>query len=296
MSTLNDWNTTDANNNATPPDGWPENMDYNQVNDTGRAVQGTLARFFNDINGSLAAAGLVNAYTLTLNESGYTAYFDGMYFTCSIPITNTSTTVTMNVNGIGARNVVNAEGSALAVGDLVAGGMYSFYDDGTNLRVVSNPFTAAEKTKLAGLSAGGRNGCSVYGSGNQTINTASTEMLWDSERYDDDSFHDTVSNTGRLTVPSGVTRVRLSYHLRATVGNGNVFRTFLRKNGSDGNLSGDQRCDISTTGSGGTESNTIVSHVLDVTAGDYFVLMASHSSVSTNGFLPSSFFAMDVVE
>ena len=136
MAALNDWNITDANNNAAPPDGWPENtMQYSEVNNTGRAVQGTMRRFWGDVNGSLQAAGAVNAYTVSLNESGYTSYFAGMYFACEIPITNTGA-VTIDVNGIGAQNVVARDGSALPAGILDAGGIYEFRYDGTNFQLM----------------------------------------------------------------------------------------------------------------------------------------------------------------
>ena len=125
MTTLDNWSVTDANNNLPPPDGWPENtMQYSDVNDTGRSVQGTLRRFWGDVNGSLNAAGVVNAYTLSLNESGYTAYFDGMYFACEIPITNTGA-VTIDVNGIGAAAVF-VNGGPLAGGELGAGCIHTF--------------------------------------------------------------------------------------------------------------------------------------------------------------------------
>lgn len=137
MSDINEWDVTDANNNSAPPDGWPENtMNYSEVNDAGRAVQGSLKRFFTDINGSLAAAGAANAYTLTLN-AGYSAYFDGMLFACSIPAANTTTSPTINVNAIGARTIVDADGNALTAGALSTGGVYLFHYDGTNVRVLT---------------------------------------------------------------------------------------------------------------------------------------------------------------
>lgn len=136
MGTLNSWTVIDANNNAVPPDGWPENtMNYSDVNDTGRAVQGTVKRFFADINGSLDAAGIADAYTLTLNETGYAAYFDGLMFACTIPVDNATATPTIDVNGIGAATIVNNEGNPLGVGALIGGGVYNFQHDGTNLRL-----------------------------------------------------------------------------------------------------------------------------------------------------------------
>lgn len=136
MGTLNSWETVDANNNATPPDGWPENtMQYSEVNNTGRAVQGTMKRFFADVNGSLAAAGAADAYTLTLNETGYTSYFEGMWFACSIPADNTGAS-TINVNGIGVQSITDRAGNALAAGELQSGGVYEFRYDGTNFQLM----------------------------------------------------------------------------------------------------------------------------------------------------------------
>ena len=62
-------------------------------------------------------------------------------------------------------------------------------------------------TGLKWAAAGGTSsfvGCSLYKSGNQSINNAtSTVITWDSEDFDTDSFHSTVTNTDRITIPSG---------------------------------------------------------------------------------------------
>lgn len=136
MSELNAWDIVDANNNAAPPDGWPENtMQYSEVNNTGRAVQGTLKRYFADVNGSLQAAGVADAYTLTLNETGYSSYFQGMYFACEINATNTGAS-TIDVNGIGVQVIQDRAGNPLSPGELLAGGIYEFRYDGTQFQVM----------------------------------------------------------------------------------------------------------------------------------------------------------------
>ena len=46
-------------------------------------------------------------------------------------------------------------------------------------------------------------GARAYNSGNVSINnTTTTQLTFNSERFDSDAFHDTVSNTGRLTIPT----------------------------------------------------------------------------------------------
>lgn len=120
-------------------------MAYSDVNNTGRAVQGTVKRFFADNNGSLVGGGAADVYTVTLNE-GYAAYFVGFVFRCSLVAANLTATPTINVNGIGAVTIVDAGGNALAIGALELGGIYDFQYDGANMRVGGG---------LGGASAGG---------------------------------------------------------------------------------------------------------------------------------------------
>lgn len=135
MSDVNSWNTTDASNNATPPDGFPENMAYSAVNNAARALMGGVKRWFADLGGSLAGGGSADTYTVTLNQS-YSAYFEGLMFSMSIPADNTGGACTINVNAIGTQSVVNADGSNPAAGSLASGGIYTFIYDGTNFQVV----------------------------------------------------------------------------------------------------------------------------------------------------------------
>ena len=173
MGALNDWDILDANNNAAPPDGWPENtMNYSDVNDTGRAVQGTLKRFFSDINGTLVGAGVADAYTVTLNESGYTSYFNGMIFRCSIPAANTIAAPTIDVNGIGAVTIVDSAGGALVAGQLETGGIYDFQYDGTNFRVgggLGGALAGGSDTEFQYNSAGVLAGLSTLTTNGSTI-------------------------------------------------------------------------------------------------------------------------------
>jgi len=142
---INDWEVLAANNNNTPPDGWPENtMQYSDVNNTAREGMSVVARFNKDINGSLDTAGAANAYTLTLNQNTYTAYFRGMYFAARILTTNTGAS-TINVTSgavLGAQNIFDREGDAIAANTLIAGTIYEFRYDGTNFQVMS-PLTGS---------------------------------------------------------------------------------------------------------------------------------------------------------
>ena len=137
MAEINDWDVTAANNNDTPPDGWPENtMNYAEVNDTGREGMAVVARYFQDINGSLTTGGVANAYTVTLN-AGYAAYFSGMYFAAEFTATNTGAS-TINVNGIGVASITDRAGNALTNGELQSGGIYELRYDGTAFQLMGS--------------------------------------------------------------------------------------------------------------------------------------------------------------
>ena len=142
MAEINDWDVSAANNNSAPPNGWPENtMQYSEVNDTGREGMAVLARYFKDMNGSLTTTGAANAYLLTLNAA-YAAYFAGMTFTAKFHADNTGAT-TINVNTIGVKSIVNADGGALNAGQIKNGGVYRLTYDGTNFQIVGAGATGA---------------------------------------------------------------------------------------------------------------------------------------------------------
>ena len=134
MANLNDWDISATNNGDAAPDGWPEGMNYSDVNNVGRENMAVVARYFKDINGSLATTGAANTYAVTLN-AGYSAYFDGMVFSAQVNVANTGAS-TINVNALGAKAIVNGSGSALVSGDLIAGQVYVFSYDGTDFHLV----------------------------------------------------------------------------------------------------------------------------------------------------------------
>lgn len=102
-----------ANNQDPAPNGWPENLMLpSEVNDTGREMQAAQARELADINGTLTTGGFSDAYTLTLNRTSVTAYFNGLLIGFTAHTSNAEQACTLNVNGIGAAPLVSAEGNA----------------------------------------------------------------------------------------------------------------------------------------------------------------------------------------
>ena len=98
---------------------FPENMQFRNVNDGGRALEGLLARWFKDTNCSLAASGINNAYAVTANRV-LSAYSDSLIVGFTPNHTNTGA-ATLNVSGLGAKTIVRPNGDTVLAGDIVNG-------------------------------------------------------------------------------------------------------------------------------------------------------------------------------
>jgi microcystin-dependent protein len=115
MAELDDLSITDASNTGR----FPENMQFRNVNDAGRALEGMIAREYKDRNMSLTASGSSNAFTVASNRT-LTAYSNGLTigFTANHSITGSAT---LNVSGLGAKTIRAQDGSAVGSGDIVNG-------------------------------------------------------------------------------------------------------------------------------------------------------------------------------
>lgn len=137
----------------------------------------------------------------------------------------------------------------------------------------------------------------VYRSANQVISAGALTIVdWDAEVYDTDSFHSTVTNTSRLTVPSGATRVRVigNYYVPALTAQAIAL---ILKNGST--VVGCPEQDASGLAGSGAGVN-VVSAIMDVTAGDYFEMQIFSTVGMTIGAAQTGFertwFAIEVLQ
>ncbi len=128
--------------------------------------------------------------------------------------------------------------------------------------------------------------------------TTSAAIPWTTEDHDTDSIHDNSTNNSRLTVPSGVTRVRLTGSVRVTDHTANeVARLSVYKNGQFDWIG--QPDIIIETSSTNSISITLASSVVTVVGTDYFELVfmiqfGGDSSVTLDN--DRSWFAMEIIE
>ena len=114
---------------------------------------------------------------------------------------------------------------------------------------------------------------------------------WDAAVYDTDGFW-VAGNPTRLTVPAGVSRIRLKGNLDWTFGGSGYRHLWTYKN--DALFFGAAK--ESDVGDAGIQS--IGTAVVDVTAGDYFELIARQTSGATKNVAANelTWFAVEVVE
>src|SRR5260221_7335031 len=115
------WSVTAASN-ATADTGinWAEGQTRASVNNSARSMMAAMAKWRNLLNGSITTGGTANAQTFS-SGIGYTgAVPTGLYVRLKIgpALTNTSATVTLNMDGIGAVTVLKQSGAALWIGGL----------------------------------------------------------------------------------------------------------------------------------------------------------------------------------
>jgi hypothetical protein len=114
-------------------------------------------------------------------------------------------------------------------------------------------------------------GAAVYkaAAGEQTITKSgsATAIAFASELFDTDTIHSTSSNTSRLTVPAGVTKVRLYAYIVGLSADPDSTKMYFRKNGSGYLMMSLHNQNY------GSIFHACSTPVLSVTSGDYFEIM-----------------------
>ena len=131
MAEIKDLSATDASNTAR----FPESMLPSAVNNGARALEGMIARFNKDTNGSVTSSG-TNTVTLAASST-LTAYAQGDRFMFKAGGTNTGA-VTLNVDSVGAKAVQKNQ-AALVAGDITQNDIVHVVYDGTQFQMVSPP-------------------------------------------------------------------------------------------------------------------------------------------------------------
>jgi microcystin-dependent protein len=119
------WSTTAASNaNSDPTINWAEGQSPSSVNDSARAGNARLREWGNDISGQITTGGTSTAYTVTSNQVFDTlAHLNGQMI-AFVPHATCGTTVTLNVDGLGAKPLRTSPGIEVPAGLLIQGTPY----------------------------------------------------------------------------------------------------------------------------------------------------------------------------
>jgi microcystin-dependent protein len=125
MSGLYTWSkTASANASSDNAVNWAEGMAPSAVNDSGRGMMASTAKWRDDITGAIETSGTATAYAVSSNQVFDTlAHLDGQMIAFAPHVTN-GAAVTLNVDGLGAKPLRGAPGLDLAAAVLIAGSPY----------------------------------------------------------------------------------------------------------------------------------------------------------------------------
>ncbi len=177
---IEDLDTTDASNTAR----FPEGMAPSAVNNGARALEGLLARFYNDLGCRISTAGSSNAYTLAASQA-VTSYFDGLILCFDASFPNTSTTPTLNVDSLGAQTI-QRNGGELTIGAIEKDQKVLVVYDGTNFEVLSvaravtsaSDVITTEGDLVVGDSSGGPGRVAIGVTDGSLLRSNATTAVW----------------------------------------------------------------------------------------------------------------------
>lgn len=140
------WSKTAANNaNSDPTINWSEGQAPSSINDSARAGNARLAEWRDDISGTITTAGSLSAYTVASNQGFDTAAHMNGAMLAFVPHVTNGATVTLNVDGLGAKPLRFGPSFELQSGVLIQGtpyvATYNNTDGAFYLRgLTSNPY------------------------------------------------------------------------------------------------------------------------------------------------------------
>ena len=125
QATMYLWSKTAANNANSDSFTWAEGQAPSTVNDSARGMMAAIAKYRDDVSGSLVTGGTATAYTINPTNQVFTslALMNGAELAFRVNATS-GASPTLNVDGLGAKALNQATGVAVATGALISGAIY----------------------------------------------------------------------------------------------------------------------------------------------------------------------------
>jgi hypothetical protein len=120
------WSKTAASNATADSNvNWAEGQAPSSVNDSARGEMASVAKWRDDISGTVTTSGFSTAYTMATNQGFATAAAMSGAMLTFIPHTTSGVSPTLAVDGLTARQIRSATGVNIATGALIAGTPYT---------------------------------------------------------------------------------------------------------------------------------------------------------------------------
>lgn len=148
-SWYSDLSTTAINNSTIDGNNVAENCAMSGMNNAVRGLGAMIAGALETVATATADSGLTYTATLAPVPDGLTT---GMEVHLTFGTANSSTTPTLNLNGLGAKGIVLGNGNAVAIGSLNGNHILS-YDGSTNFRVLNPIPIGANPSASVGYAA-----------------------------------------------------------------------------------------------------------------------------------------------
>lgn len=207
----------------------------------------------------VTTGGTSSAMTATVGETAYTT---NRVYRLRAGTTHLGGALTLNLDGLGAQNVV-IDGNNPYFGAIQTYQVYDFRYTGTNFILV-NPSKSFR-------------GALVNRTTTQSISNATyTTVLFDQETYDIEDWHSTSVNTDRITVPIGVSYVKLSCSVAFTANATGTRGCYILKNGST--VAGTPIMWNTAPSASVAAYFNLSTPTLAVTSGDYFTVQVYQNS------------------
>lgn len=143
--------TASSNSTADSAVNWAEGQAPSSVNDSARAMMASAAGFRDDIAGAIVTGGTSTAYTVASYQVFDTLAHMANQVIAFTPHATNGATVTLNVDGLGAKPLRSSTGVELLAGTLVAGTPYvSTYNNSDAAWYLQNFYGNPYNVPLAG--------------------------------------------------------------------------------------------------------------------------------------------------
>ncbi|MDY0974993.1 hypothetical protein SOM61_08465 [Massilia sp. CFBP9012] len=139
-------------NPATPTGAAPKSEGDDEIRNIKRGLRQSFAGFLGAILVTGTDGGAPNAYTLTPAQP-LVAYSTKM-LAVFVPVAGNTGATTMNISGLGPKEVVSVAGVALVAGDLTAGRFYTAFYDGARFRLDNVTQNYVDQLVIAGTVPG----------------------------------------------------------------------------------------------------------------------------------------------